>query len=472
MKILIPLALTLVLLTSLSYAHNPTPTATPFRPTPPAPRPDAGVRAQIATASECIARAPQSAKCYADRGQYYYRASIIMSPDLTKATSTIHQHPDWIAAVGDLTKAISLEPSNAEYYYIRGNFYAGSSRPEILVLAVSDYSRSIALKSDDNKAYRARANVNRELKRYDDALADLDLLLARTDADNSPQARLQREFAMFRRAHIFSDMGRVDDAVQAFTEIHIAFPKDSSALWYRGVLYHKSGNKPAAEADFRKVYAMSSNKAKVVRDLAELGIVLTGLSSEPGTAGPRVLFHDDFLDNRNGWDVGNFPGSMVNSISNGNYVVETNAAYSYAAWLSEAKAPNIDQSRDFAVEAKLKIARGDLVSPVGIFWGGERKSNDKYYFGYFGDGRWNYGKNHSNGGWTEIARGVSDKINLGEGGANVLTARKRGNSLELHINGDFVGRVPYEPFLTGRTVGIASNRQKRLEIEYFKVTQE
>ena len=162
---------------------------------------------------------------------------------------------------------------------------------------------------------------------------------------------------------------------------------------------------------------------------------------------------------------------MVNSIANGVYVVETNAIYSYAAWLDAAKAPSIDQSKDFTVEAKLKIARGDLVTPVGIFWGGTRRNNDKFYFGFFGDGRWNYGRNW-NGGWTEIARGRSDKVAKGENGINILSAKKRGNTLELHINGVMVGSTPYEKHPVGTTIGIASNHKKRLEVEYFKVTRD
>lgn len=475
MKTLTLLGLCLGALVSFSFGQTPTTSATPFRPTAPAPKPDAAVRAQITAATQCIAQMPQSAKCYADRGHYYHRASIIMSPNTVKARETIHQHPDRIAAIADLTRAISIEPANAEFYYIRGNIYAGSSRTDMLILAVKDYSKAIALNHSDLKAYRQRATVNRELKSYEDALVDYDVLMLRNSTDNSSTSRLQREWTMFGRASTYVEMGRSEDAIKAFSEIHAAFPSDPSALWQRGVLFHTSGNKAAAESDFRKVYAMSSDKAKVVKDLADRGIVLTGLSSAPSgpaPAGARVLFHDDFVDNRNGWDVGNLPGSMVNSIANGVYVVETNAVYSYAAWLNEEKAPNIDQGRDFTVEAKLKISRGDLVTPVGIFWGGDRKSNDKYYFGYFGNGRWNYGKNHSNGGWTEIACGLSDIVVKGEGGANILTAKKRGNTLELHINGDLVGRVPYERFPAGSTVGIASNQKKRLEVEYFKVTQD
>jgi tetratricopeptide (TPR) repeat protein/predicted aspartyl protease len=59
-------------------------------------------------------------------------------------------------ALADLTKAIELDPTQAEYFYERGRAYASNNQ---LDKALADFSQSIKLKPDDVQALMARAGL-------------------------------------------------------------------------------------------------------------------------------------------------------------------------------------------------------------------------------------------------------------------------------------------------------------------------
>ncbi|MEA5536897.1 tetratricopeptide repeat-containing serine protease family protein, partial [Crocosphaera sp. XPORK-15E] len=88
--------------------------------------------------TKAIALNPNDANAYNNRGNLYY--------DLQK----------WDLAESDYTKAISLNPNDADAYYNRGNLYSDLQKWD---LAESDYTKAIALNPNDANAYNNRGNL-------------------------------------------------------------------------------------------------------------------------------------------------------------------------------------------------------------------------------------------------------------------------------------------------------------------------
>ena len=76
---------------------------------------------------------------------------------------------DYRRAIEDFTKAIQINPDDADAYFHRGNaFYQLGDKPE----AIEDYSRAIQINPHDADAYINRGNLRDELGDIQGAMAD------------------------------------------------------------------------------------------------------------------------------------------------------------------------------------------------------------------------------------------------------------------------------------------------------------
>jgi len=73
-------------------------------------------------------------------------------------------------AIGELTKAIQIDPNFAEAYCLRGNLYRNKSD---LASAIPDYSKSIELDPNNGEVYYYRAICYYFTKEYDKAWDDV-----------------------------------------------------------------------------------------------------------------------------------------------------------------------------------------------------------------------------------------------------------------------------------------------------------
>jgi tetratricopeptide (TPR) repeat protein len=107
---------------------------------PPAPVPAAADTAAVA-ASQPPQPGELSASAYARRGS---------------ASASRH---DYAHAIADLSRAIELDPAQADYFYERGRTYESAQRADE---ALADFTRAITLKPDDVPALMARASLRFE----------------------------------------------------------------------------------------------------------------------------------------------------------------------------------------------------------------------------------------------------------------------------------------------------------------------
>src|SRR5581483_10318262 len=154
-------------------------------------------------------------------------------------------------AIGDYTKAIALDPGDAEMHAVRGWVYQRMSRGDD---AIADYSRAIALSPNGDQlymldAYFRRSELYQEKRLYDRALADLDRALAL----QPPNQAVVRNA----RADVYLKLARYDDAIADENEAIAFNPRLERAYYNRGWARMKKGEYDAAIADYTQAIAIA-----------------------------------------------------------------------------------------------------------------------------------------------------------------------------------------------------------------------
>jgi tetratricopeptide (TPR) repeat protein len=132
------------------------------------------------------------------------------------------QKKDWDKALADLSKAVELDPKDANAFYNRGVVYEHRGDGE---LAITDYTKAIALNPKDPDAHFGRGNVYYYSDDFDNALKDYEMAIKLN-------------------------------------------PKHGTAILGRGLTYEQLGKPDKAEADFKKAIALSDDE-EVVGDATE-----------------------------------------------------------------------------------------------------------------------------------------------------------------------------------------------------------
>jgi tetratricopeptide (TPR) repeat protein len=132
------------------------------------------------------------------------------------------QNNDWDKALADLSKAVELDPKDANAFYNRGVVYEHKGDGE---LAITDYTKAIALNPKDPDAHFGRGNVYYHSDDFDNALKDYEMTIKLN-------------------------------------------PEHAAAILGRGLTYEQLGKPDKAEADFKKTIALSDDE-EVVGDATE-----------------------------------------------------------------------------------------------------------------------------------------------------------------------------------------------------------
>jgi len=206
------------------------------------------------------------------------------------------------------------------------------------------------------------------------------------------------------------------------------------------------------------------------------------LSSKPTNerTSQQVDFIDEFADNSNGWveeEINN--PSLIQQIKNGMLYLESNIN---ELGVSSTMSFKLDESKDFEIEAKVKIqteaedcnvtldfgisqnSRGHRVvggQEVNTTWGATN-----YYFGYsdsneFLIAKWEEGKE------TYYSRGHNDSLNTG--GFNIIRISKVSKITKYFINDEQVFEHPHRK-LFGAGLGFSSSPNSKLWVDYIKIT--
>jgi len=110
----------------------------------------------IALLSHLIARHPQNAIDYNNRGLIYFQSGQLNQ------------------AIADYNQAIDLDPQLAKAYNNRANYYAACGN---LVAAIADYNQALDLNPSYVRAWLNRGITLRELGRYEEAIENFDIAL-------------------------------------------------------------------------------------------------------------------------------------------------------------------------------------------------------------------------------------------------------------------------------------------------------
>ncbi|MEH1931679.1 tetratricopeptide repeat protein [Nostoc sp.] len=99
--------------------------------------------------------------------------SVSIYPGFGQSTTSESQ-PNKVTEA-DYTKAITINPQDAEAYYNRGNLYSDQKKWE---LALADFTKAIAINPQDAEAYVHRGNIYSDQKKWELALADYNKAIA------------------------------------------------------------------------------------------------------------------------------------------------------------------------------------------------------------------------------------------------------------------------------------------------------
>ena len=173
------------------------------------------------------------------------------------------------------------------------------------------------------------------------------------------------------------------------------------------------------------------------------------------------LFYDDFLDNRNDWDIVN-NSSVKLKIQNGYYIFKHKKNKGASLYWHKVR---INKNRDFKITTAVKHMSGVDSYLYGIMWGED--SDNSYVFGISANGQYLYGK-EVNGNWKTLA-GWTKSPYINQGNVrNTISVKKEGDNLKLIINSQVVEVVPFE-FFSGNNVGFYVGGKETLYFDYLKV---
>jgi tetratricopeptide (TPR) repeat protein len=181
---------------------------------------------------------------------------------------------------------------------------------------------------------------------------------------------------------------------------------------------------------------------------------------------PKVLFHEEFDDNRNKWFERN-DAEIFYQVQNGQYHFDHRRDKGgWFAWPQTLV--SIDESGDFRIESTLTKISGVDNSAYELVWGMEDIGNC-YTFGISGDGGFLYGK-YQQGRWqTLIDWTKSAHINRGNL-TNTLAVEKSGERIKFYVNGHVVAESAYEKGF-GRRIGFSLNNKMAVDFDNLTVTQ-
>jgi len=157
---------------------------------------------------------------------------------------------DYDGAIADFTKAIKLDPKNAEVYKLRGTAYVFK---EEFDQALSDYTELIRLDPKNAEAYSLRGHMYFSKKDYDQAFSDFTELI-----------RLYPK-----NTEVYSSRGLAyllkhdyDKAIADYTKVISLDPKNAEAYSSRGLACYRKDDYDKAITDYTKAISLDPKNAE------------------------------------------------------------------------------------------------------------------------------------------------------------------------------------------------------------------
>jgi len=153
-------------------------------------------------------------------------------------------------AVKAFSKAIELNPQDAETYYKRGNAYRklGNYRQ-----VVKDYSKAIALYPQYPAAYISRGDAYANLGNYRQVVKD---------CSKAIELDPQYSFAYISRGDAYYNLGNYRQAIKDYSKAIALYPQYPAAYISRGDAYGEIGDYQQAIKDYNRAIELNPQDAK------------------------------------------------------------------------------------------------------------------------------------------------------------------------------------------------------------------
>ena len=196
-----------------------------------------GVFVLLLTISSYFARAQKAdepllkdAKAYAERGFASYKQG--------KYTN----------ALNDYSKAIGLDPKNADYYALRASCYLFTDHYE---LALTDINYALSFDPNNTEDLFTRGDIYSRMKKFDSALKDYGLVIEKS-----------RSADVFRaRAEVYIEKGSYDSARADLTSMIQMNQKEPRSYYFRALLMIMKEEPDMAITDLNKAIELNQGKA-------------------------------------------------------------------------------------------------------------------------------------------------------------------------------------------------------------------
>ncbi|WP_020532904.1 TIR domain-containing protein [Flexithrix dorotheae] len=171
------------------------------------------------------------------------------------------------------------------------------------------------------------------------------------------------------------------------------------------------------------------------------------------------IYEDFFVDNRNSWWKGD--ENYLGRVENGYYHFES--MIDKGAW--SAPEIDLDESRDFEIEMKIKYLKGKKNNSLDLVWG--KSDDEKYTFGFSANGYYVI-RGFLEEEWQDFKEWTKSDIVSGNE-YNKLTVRKIGGNYYFFLNETYVHSMPFKA-LPGKRTGANVLANTAMAVDDFKVS--
>lgn len=201
---------------------------------------------------------------FGNRGQYdsailYLKKMTEIEPENINAYIGLGEYSyykgDTLIALEYYNKAYSINPRDVTLLLKRGTFYDYALHDS--KLALEDFSRAIAIKTDYNFVYLYRSKVYLEIGDSVKALKDLYASVSKEDI----------EWTCMERGNIFTELELYDEAIMDYTRAIKLNPYDDSYYSLRGICYMKNSDFINAINDFNYAIKLNSRNNVTISNL-------------------------------------------------------------------------------------------------------------------------------------------------------------------------------------------------------------
>ena len=156
---------------------------------------------------------------------------------------------DFIAAIKDYSKAISINPNYVDAYFNRGKAHYELKN---FITTIEDYSKAISINPNYANAYFGRGGVHYDLKNFTTAIEDY-----------SKSIVLAHNYtaAYFCRGKAYCELKNFTAAIEDYSKAISINPNSANAYFNRGNAHYNLNNFTAAIEDYSKAISINPNYA-------------------------------------------------------------------------------------------------------------------------------------------------------------------------------------------------------------------